>query len=306
MDRFKLMQTYEAAVRNGGYTRAARELGVTRAMVSKRIMELERVLSVKLLNRTTQRIGTTAAGDDYYKSCVSMLAELRAVEERLLARRRDFKGELRILSSTTFGEIILAHVVARFCHEHPGLRPYLALRDLGTDEQDLISRGFDLSIRPQQVISASLISKPIAALPRVIVAAPAYLERVGAPVVPEDLREHNCLMPNGDDRYEWSFAGPRERTVVQVSGSFRSSSNAVIRHAVLEGLGVALLGQYVVDADINAGRLVRLLSGYALPERTLYVLYQKDRYQPLRTRVFIDYLSVHMRERLPRGPFERG
>ena len=299
MDRFKLMATYESVVRLGGYTPAAKELGVTRAMISKRILELERILNVKLLNRTTQRIGTTAAGLDYYNSCVSVLAEVRTIEERLVARRRDVKGELRILSSRAVGEIILAPILARFCGDYPGIRPHLVLRDLGSDEHDLISRGFDLSVRPQQqeVNIASLVAKPIIPLPRVVVAAPAYLERNGTPAAPGDLANHNCLTPHGETHDEWQFIAPQGRTNVQVSGTFKSSSNSVIRHAALHGLGIALVGEYVVEADIKAGRLVKLLDGYTLPARILHVLYQKDRYQPLRARLFIDYLSERLKER---------
>ena len=297
MDRFKLMATYESVVRLGGYTPAAKELGVTRAMVSKRILELERVLNTKLLNRTTQRVGTTAAGVDYYNSCVSVLADVRAIEERLMSRRRDVKGELRILSSKTLGEIILAPILARFCTDYPGIRPHLALRDSESDEHDLISRGFDLAVRPQQVNIASLVAKPIIGLPRILVAAPSYIERNGAPLTPSDLRNHNCLSPNGENHYIWEFFAPEGRAAVHVSGSIQSSSNAFIRHAALHGLGVALVNEYVVEADIKAGQLVRVLNGYRLPDRVLHVLYQKDRYQPLRARVFIDYFSKKMKER---------
>jgi DNA-binding transcriptional LysR family regulator len=297
MDRFKLMTTYESVVRLGGYTPAAKELGVTRAMVSKRIFELERVLNVRLLNRTTQRIGTTASGVDYYKSCVSVLADVRGIEERLVARRRDAKGELRILSSKTLGEIILAPILARFCSDYPGIRPHLVLRELGSDEHDLISRGFDLSVRPQDVKISSLVARPIIALPRIIVAAPSYIERNGAPATPADLTSHNCLTSNGENHYDWEFLGPKGRVTVHVSGTFRSSSNSVIRHAALRGVGLALVGEYVVEADIKAGRLTRVLDGYTLPERMLHVLYQKDRYQPLRARLFINYLAKSVKER---------
>jgi len=297
MDRFKLMETYESVVRLGGYTPAAKELGVTRAMVSKRIFELERVLKVKLINRTTQRIGTTTAGVDYYNSCASVLANIRSVEERLVARGRDAKGELRILSSKTFGEIVLAPLLTRFCADYPGIRPNLVLRDLGCDEQDLISRGFDLSVRPQdRMKTASLIAKPIASLPRTLVAAPTYIDRCGTPATPPELSRHNCLNRNGENHHDWEFLAPRGRVMVRVSGTFQSSSNEVIRHAVLRGFGIGLFGEYVVEADIHAGRLVRVLDSYALPERVLYVFYQKDRYQPLRVRLFISYLAAQMKE----------
>lgn len=297
MDRFKLMETYEAVVRLGGYTPAARELGVTRAMVSKRIFELERVLNVKLLNRTTQRIGTTAAGVDYYNSCVAVLADVRAIEERLVSRRRDVKGELRILSSKTLGECLLAPVLARFCRDYPGIRPHLVLRDLGSDEHDLISRGFDLSVRPQSVAIASLVAKPIIALPRVLVASREYLDGHGTPGTPAELASHTCLTPNGENHAAWEFTTPAGSVTVPVTGGFRSTSSAVLREAALQGLGIALLGEYVVEGDLKAGRLLRVLEAHPPTARMLHVLYQRDRYQPLRARLFIDYLAARMKER---------
>lgn len=301
MDRFKLMATYESVVRLASYTAAARELGVTRAMVSKRILELERILSVRLLHRTTQRLGTTPDGADYYKSCVSVLADIRAMEERLVARRKDAKGELRILSSKTLGEIILAPILARFCNDYPEIRPNLVLRHSGSNEDDFISRGFDISIRPQDVKIASLVAKPIISLPRVVVAAPSYIERHGVPTTPEDLQHHNCLTPHGESDYDWEFTCPDGPAKVHVAGTLKSTSNTVIRHATLRGVGIALLGKYVIEPDIKAGRLVTVLDGYAISPRTLHVVYQRGRNVPLRTKLFVEYLSRHIKEwqRLP-------
>jgi DNA-binding transcriptional LysR family regulator len=296
MDRLKLMATYELVVRLGTYSAAARELGVTRALVSKRILELERVLNVRLLNRTTQRIGTTSEGADYYKGCVSVLADIRSMEERLVARRKYAKGELRILSSKTLGEIILAPILAQFCNDYPEVRPHLVLRDLGTEEHDLISRGFDLSIRPQDVKVTSLIAKPIISLPRVVVAAPSYIKRNGMPAAPADLLHHNCLTPHGKNECDWEFVGSKGRVTVRVSGSLKSTSNTVIRQATLRGVGISLLGEYVIESDIIAGRLITLLDGYIVPPRMLHVVYQKGRNLPLRTKLFIDYLSKHIKE----------
>lgn len=296
MDRFKLMATYESVVRLGSFTAAAHELGVTRAMVSKRILELERVLDVRLLNRTTQKIGTTAEGADYYESCLSIVTDIRAIEERLVARHNDAKGELRILSSKTLGEIILAPILARFCSDYPEIQPHLILRNSGSEEQDLVSRGFDLSIRPQDVKVSFLVAKPIISLPRVIVAAPSYIERHGMPTTPQDLVHHNCLTPHGESDDDWQFIGPDGSINVHVSGTFKSTSNTVIKHAALRGVGTALLGRYVIESDIRAGRLMTLLNGYTVPPRMLHVVYQRGGKLPQRTKLFIDFLSKHIKD----------
>jgi DNA-binding transcriptional LysR family regulator len=113
-------------------------------------------------------------------------------------------------------------------------------------------------------------------------------------------------MPSGEARNRWDFSGPRGREEVEVSGTFRSSSNAVIRHAVLAGLGLGLVGEYVVAGDLASGRLATVLDGYRLAERTVYALYQRDRYQPRRVRMFIDFLSRSLRERGTVGGLSAG
>ena len=131
MDRLKLMETYTAVVKLGSYTRAAKELGVTRAMVSKRIQDLEGALAVKLLNRDTHRLSPTMTGLDYYENCVTLLAEMHALDERMQAKRAVLRGELKILSSKTFSETMLGPIVAEFCRVHPGISVHITLRDRG-------------------------------------------------------------------------------------------------------------------------------------------------------------------------------
>jgi DNA-binding transcriptional LysR family regulator len=295
MDRFKLMETYAAVVRAASYTGAAHELGVTRALVSKRIQDLEEALGVRLLNRDTHRVSMTASGADYHESCLALLAELSAVEERLQTRRSAPRGELKILSSKTFAERMLGPAVTDFCLLHPGISIHLTVADR---EQgiDLMSGGFDMAIRSLAVQDSTLIAKPIANLPRVLVASPAYLGAAGAPRTPADLTERNCLDPSGAAHHRWEFSSPSGRDTVRVSGTLSANSSAVIRHAAVKGLGIARLSAYLVAEHLADGALRRVLGTYAMPERKLYVVYQRDSRRPMRMRLFIDFLSRRMKE----------
>jgi DNA-binding transcriptional LysR family regulator len=294
MDRFKLMETYVAVVGLQSYTRAAKELGVTRAMVSKRVQDLERTLNVKLLNRNTQRLSLTEAGADYYESCMSLLTELRAAEDNLLAKRGAARGEIKVLCSKTFGETTLAPIVADFCREYPDITVLIMLKDMGPDENDLISRGFDMSIRTQPVEDTTLVARGLVGLPRVLVAAPDYLERHGTPEEPTDLLRHNCLNPNGARTYDWEFDGPSGKAMVRVSGSLRANSSLVIRHAARQGVGIAMLSRYLVTEELQTGALVPVLAGYAVAERMLFVVYPKDLYQPQRMKIFINFFTARI------------
>lgn len=297
MDRLKLMETYATVVKLGSYTRAAKELGVTRAMVSKRIQDLEAALNVKLLNRNTHRLSPTMTGTDYYENCVSLLADMHALEERMQAKRAVPRGEIKILSSKTFSETMLGPIVAEFCRLHPGISVHVALRDRDTAPQgmDVVTGGFDLAIRTLPGRDSALVARPIVGLPRVLVAAPDYLAQHGTPRTPADLARHSCLDPSGAAHSTWSFQGPKGRSVMRISGTLRANSSIVVRHAALSGLGIAILREYLVADSLNDGTLVRVLEDHAIDERTLYVVYQKDRYQPARVRLFIDYFTGRMK-----------
>jgi DNA-binding transcriptional LysR family regulator len=297
MDRLRLMETYAAVVKLGSYTRAAKELGVTRAMVSKRVQDLEAALNVKLLNRNTHRLSPTMTGADYYENCVSLLAEMSALEERMQARRSVPRGEIKILSSKTFSETVLGPVVGEFCRGHPGISVHIALRDRAESPHgtDLVTGGFDLAIRTLPARDSALVARPIIGLPRVLVAAPEYLAASGVPRTPADLAKHSCLDPSGAAHSTWSFQGPKGRSAVRISGTLRANSSLVVRHAALRGLGIALLREYLVIDDVATGALVRVLDDHAIDERTLYVVYQRDRYQPARVRLFIDFFTSRMK-----------
>ncbi len=295
MDRFKLMETYAAVVRQGSYTRAAAELGVTRAMVSKRIQDLESLLGAGLLNRNTQGVTVTAAGADYYESCKKLLESLRDIEERTRADRSATRGELRVHATKTFGELALAPVVAEFCARHPEIDVQVTL---GESRVDPFAEGFDLAIRTLPVRDTTLVAREIATLPRIVVAAPEYLARHSAPASPADLARHNCLDPGGAATNIWEFHGPEGRKAVRVSGSPRVNASNLVRHAALRGIGIAILREYLVTEDLRTGRLQRLLPRHQLDRRTLYVVRPKNANPPARMRLFVDFLSEHMEDYL--------
>jgi DNA-binding transcriptional LysR family regulator len=293
MDRFKLMETYAAVVRSGSYTRAASELGVTRAMVSRRIQELESTLGARLLNRNTHGVAVTGVGADYFESCATLLSDLRTIEERTRANISAPRGELRILATKTFGEMVLAPLVAEFCALYPDIDVHITL---GEGSIDPFAGNFDLAIRTLPVRDSSLVARAIVSLPRILVASPEYVARHGTPTDPADLTRHNCLDPSGAPHSTWDFRGPTGRKAIRVSGTPHANTSTIVRHAALKGLGIAILREYLVFDDLRSGTLVRLLGGYELDKRALYVVRPKDRHPPARMRLFIDFLSDRMKD----------
>lgn len=304
MDRFKLMETYAAVVRLGSYTRAAKELGVTRAMVSKRLLELEAALRTKLLHRNTRRLSVSSAGVDYFNTCAEVLATVKAAEERLIGRRSGARGNLKVLCSKTFGELLLTPIACDFCALYPDVSLQVTLGDMRPDSNEIISRGFDLAIRTLPVRDSQVVARAIANLPRILVASPRYLEKAGIPKKPEDLTNHNCLDPRGSNQFTWEFATPRGKRVLRLSGSLSANSSTMVRHAALKGLGVAMMRRYLVQHNLADHSLVPVLEEFTLDHDKLYVVYQRDRYQPARMKLFIDYLGSRVRTFLAGTPDE--
>lgn len=299
MDRFRLMESFVTVVRLGSFTQAAKELGITRAMASKRVQLLEAELGVRLLNRNTHGLSTTGAGAEYFERAANLLAEVAELDARMQSVASEPAGELRILSSKTFGETILAPVVSDFCRAYPQVAVHLTLRDRESMPHGLdpVGGGFDMAIRTLPTRNSALLARAIFDLPRVVVAAPDYLARHGEPRRPGDLTAHNCLDPCGASHYTWVFRGRDGRESVRVGGTPSANNSAVIRHAALRGQGIAMLGEYLVSEHLGDGTLVPLLRDHALDPRKLYVVFQRDRYRSVRTRAFIDFLTASLRGR---------
>jgi DNA-binding transcriptional LysR family regulator len=140
------------------------------------------------------------------------------------------------------------------------------------------------------------VARPIGKLPGVLVSSPNYLARFGTPTKPSDLASHNCFDPSGSAFSDWEFAGPSGSERIRVSGTLRTNSTQIVRQAVTEGLGIAMLREYLVAENLKDGSLVRVLDDYALDERTIYLVYQKDSYRPVRMKIFAEHVTKRMAE----------
>ncbi len=299
MDRFRLMETFAAVVQAGSYTRAATALGVTVAMVSKRVQDLESDLGVRLLNRNTHGLSLTDHGADYHETCLGLIGEMKALEERMQLRRRAPQGDLRILTTRTFSDTLLAPIITAFCTRYPEVSVQLVQMDraMAPHASDLVSGGYDLAVRTLRIRESSLVARPLIALAQRLVASPAYLATHGAPRSPMALGDHNCLDPaSASAAFNWDLQGPGGKQTVRVSGTPRTNSTILVCRAALDGLGIALLREDLVADALADGRLVPVLPSYTIKPKKFYLLYQKDRQPPLRMKLFIEFLLGEMRQ----------
>lgn len=281
---------FAALVRAGSFTRAAEELGMTKAMVSQHLARLEQELGVTLLVRSTRRMTLTEAGATFHADCVRILAEADAAIERVGETRDMPRGTLRLTASLDYGIAVLVPKLARFMRQYPAVQVDLVLSDHITD---VIAERFDLAIRGGWLRDSTLRSTRIGGFRQLLVAAPAYLAEHGTPRRPEDLAAHHAIAMSAlPAPLRWTFtaAGGIRRTVRPRAHAQANTASAV-RSLVLAGAGLAVLPDYLVEEDIRASSLVALLAQYRLPEGGVHAVYP-GRKAPAKVRAFIDLLQA--------------
>ncbi len=286
------LEVFVTVVEEEGFSAAAKRLDTTPAAVSRRIKALEKRLGVRLLQRTTRKIQLTEAGALYFREVSRLLGDLQTIEQKLEEVTGQATGELRIVAPMSFGQRRLAPVVARFALTHPRLRVTLRLEDR---ETDIVSEGLDLAVRIAYPSDSSLVARPIALIPRYICASPDYLAKRGTPRSPRDLLQHDCLHYSViSEREEWTFKGTEVEETVAIRGVFCSNNGEVLAEAAIQGLGITLLPDFIIEDALDEGRLVRILEGHERPPLTLSVLYPSRQHVPAKTRLFIDYLVAQL------------
>jgi DNA-binding transcriptional LysR family regulator len=303
MDQLKTMETFVQVVRTRSFSVAARELGFSRALVTKHVQSLEEHLGARLLNRTTRSINLTEIGAEYYDFCRRILAEIGEEARSLQDLQKEPRGSLRILAPKSFGTLHLCETIAAFGQRYPEIRTTLVLDDSSVRGPDLVENAFDVAVRLAAISDSSLIVRKLASLRWVVVAAPAYLARRPAPKTPDDLAEHNCLthLTIGADRL-WRFQEGRKSTAVKVQGSFAANSVIALQHAARVGIGITALPTYCIAEDLASGALTQLLPSYTMPDRPLYVVYPYGTLPTKKVRLFVEFLADWFKQ----PPWERG
>jgi len=283
------MSVFAKVVASGSLSAAARELGVSTAVVSRRLAALEARLGVRLVNRTTRRSALTDEGASYHEACVRILGEIEDADAVAAARRVEPQGLLKAALPASFGHLHVAPLVPQFAARYPKIQLALSLSDRTVN---VIDEGYDLAIRIGELEDSSLAARKLAPNRRVVCASPDYLSRHTAPRTPDELQQHNCLTTT-ELHMNWDYKGPDgKRGAVRVSGQYACDNWEVLRDWALAGMGVALKSTWDVRRQLEDGSLVPLLSGYDFgTDVAIYAVYPHRRYLPAKTRVFIDYLA---------------
>lgn len=290
MDVIDGMRCFAAVVERRSFTGAARALGLRTNLVSKYVRQLEERLEVRLLNRTTRSLSLTEAGQAYFSRCLSLLEEFDELEAAVQDRHASLKGTLRVTAPNSLGVEMLMRAVTGFMMANPGLSIDLRLTDRFIN---IVDEGYDLAIRVGGLKDSSLIARRLGPVPSHLCASPAYLERHGTPLSPEDLTGHTCLIDsNFSGGTLWPFTVEGEQLQVNVKGRIRVNSVIAVREAALMGAGIALMPGYEVADDIEKGKLVSLLEDHMTGELAMFAVYPHSRHLAAKSRAFTDYLAA--------------
>jgi DNA-binding transcriptional LysR family regulator len=283
------MTVFAKIVGTGSLSAAARELGVSTAVVSRKLGAVEARLGVRLLNRTTRRIALTDEGARYHEACLRILAEIEEADAEAAARRVEPQGVLKVAIPASFGHKHIAPLIPHFAERYPRVQLALSLSDRTVN---VVDEGFDLAIRIAELQDSSLAARKLAPNRRVVCASPTYLRRHGTPDTPHDLVRHNCLTTT-EFHMNWDYKDPDGNPgSVRVSGRYACDNWEVLRDWAVAGLGVALKSTWDVRRELESGSLVPLLPGYTFgSDVAIYAVYPHRRYLPAKTRVFIDFLA---------------
>ncbi|HED18097.1 MAG TPA: LysR family transcriptional regulator, partial [Gammaproteobacteria bacterium] len=271
------------------FSGAARQLGIARSAVSRHVTLLEKSIGVRLLNRTTRRLNLTEAGETYFQSCARIVAEAEAATHRIGQLQEEPRGTLKIAAPISLGNRFITPLVRAFMRRYTALNIELLLDD---EMVDMVGESIDVSIRVGWLHDSNLIARKLGDWPRFLCASPGYLEHHGRPESPTQLTDHEWLIfTRLPSPFHWTFTKNKRQERVQVKGRLRSNNADAIRSSLLAGAGITAQAAFLVDDDIKAGRLERLLPEWDCGSVGMYAVYQDRRYQQTRVRLFIDFVS---------------
>lgn len=290
MDQFKEIEAFVAVAQLGSFVKAADKLGLSKAMVSRHVSELEARLGVRLMQRSTRRLSLSDAGAEYLQRCTQILAELADANAAVSAAAVQAQGLLKITAPVTFGIRHLAPLWGEFLRVHPRVELEVNLNDRVVD---LIEEGYDLALRIGQLLPSTLIARRIASARLLLCASPRYLQQAAPIRELADLAQHDVIaysyLATGE---QWHFSGPEGARSITVHPRLRSNSGDTCRAAALADQGVVFQPGFLVGEDLKVGRLVQILPQYEGPELDISVVYASRQHLSHKVRAMVEFLAT--------------
>jgi len=289
MDRLECDRMFIAVMETGSFVGAAQRLGTSSGQASKLVSRLESDLGARLLNRTTRTVSPTEAGQAYYERLRPLIDELDMLDLDIRSISQSPRGRLRLTAPLTFGVVELAPALNVFAARYPDIELDVSFSDRVVN---LLDEGFDMAVRVGRPNDSSLIIRRLCAVRIVVVAAPDYMERHGAPETPADLAGHVCIVDtNFREPQRWPFSDKAGKAqLVGVHGRIRYSNTEACLQAAEAGLGLACVPGFVAGEAIRSGRVVRLLQAFEPEPYEVHALYPHSRHLAAKVRLLVDFL----------------
>ncbi|KEA63797.1 Transcriptional regulator, LysR family [Marinobacterium lacunae] len=287
------LQTFLAVVKNGNFSAAARQLGVSSAAVSKSVAQLEKSLELRLFHRTTHSLTLTEDGHDLHKRTGPLVEQLEDQIRLSTDKQRSPRGRLRVNLPETFGRSVVLPLLPSFIEKYPDIQLDLSFEDrLG----DLVKEGADVGIGVMLSPDSTVIAREFYRLQPLLVASEGYIERHGAPSTPEELSQHNCIAFRSSTTGRvkpWTFKIDGEHFQVEPQGNLIVNDLSAGMRAVEMDLGIAMIGAGHAQTLKETGNIKRILPAYEPDPIQVLIYYSSRYYLPAKTRLFIDHLMEH-------------
>ena len=294
MDKFACIRAFVTVVEGGGFSEAARRMGVSKALISKQVAQLEDHLDLRLLHRTTRKVTPTSSGQAYFDQCRPLLAEFDELDSVMRSSSTSPTGELHVAAPVTFAEMHLMPVVSRYASRYPDVTVKLDLTDRFVD---LVEERIDLAIRIGELSDSSLVARKLGEASMQLCASAGYLAEHGEPVEPGQLADHRCVLdsnyPGGNN---WKLGSGDNPVSVEVKPRLIVNNARAGRELVRAGHGVGFLPSFAIADDIKKGRLQPLLPKYASEAIGIYAVYQHRKHLSAKTRLFIEEMHQHFKD----------
>lgn len=280
------LQTFVEVADAGGVSAAARRLGVSKSIVSRRLFRLEADLGVQLLARTTRGAALTEAGATFRDHAARVCTEIDIARETILPAE-DLRGRLRIAAPLSFGPTDLAPVFAELARRHPLLHVHACYSDRFVD---LIGEGFDCAVRVGYLPDSNLIARRVGPIHGKLVASPDYIKAHGAPETPDELLGHQALMQGTET---WQFVDGDKTISVHPQGRFKADNGTALAIAAVAGLGIAWLPACLTESYVASGALVAVMTRYPPPTAGVFVVRPPGQHPARKVRVLTELLIEH-------------
>lgn len=284
------MKVFVRAVEMGNISAAARTLRISAAAANHRIVQLEKRLGARLLNRTTRSLQCTQEGGTFYNHALEVISAMERAESSVAALTGRPAGSILVTAPLGFGQKLLPKLVMDYNEKFPDVQVRLRLSD---HLLDILHDSIDVAIRMSVPKDSSLIGRKIGSCPRLLCASPKYLEKHGVPRTPEDLMKHNCLLLRfpGSTQFRWKLIGPDGPIVLPVSGSFDANHGEVLTDWALRDAGITLKAYWEVADHLASGALVQILPDFLPEPASLVALYPHKSLVSQKVRSFVDFLA---------------